>query len=71
MSPAMRPLLLLPLVFPAFAQDEPAPERTPERTVERSPDKEEAKVIVEVSDTAVPAPKDLLRSVVRISTTQQ
>ena len=28
-------------------------------------------MIVEVSDTAVPAPKDLLRSVARISTTQQ
>lgn len=75
MTPAMRPLLFLPLVLPLLAQDEPPPEKTPgrpaDRSVERSPDKEEAKVIVEVSDTAVPAPKDLLRSVARISTTQQ
>jgi S1-C subfamily serine protease len=78
MTPAMRPLLLLPLVLPVLAQEPSAPGRSPEEaperipgTVDRASDKDEAKVIVEVSDTAVPAPKDLLRSVARISTTQQ
>lgn len=77
----MRPLLFLPLILAATAQEERAPEGAsskPERTTpgHESPDrpaseKEEAKVIVEVSDNAVPAPKELLKSVARISTTQQ
>lgn len=81
----MRPLLFLPLILAATAQEERAPERTtperdapervtPERSTPEKPEKgekEEAKVIVEVSDNAVPAPKELLKSVARISTTQQ
>ncbi|WP_035603154.1 PDZ domain-containing protein [Haloferula sp. BvORR071] len=75
----MRPLLFLPLILAATAQEERAPRAsTPERaTTERTtpegtkPEKEEAKVIVEVSDNAVPAPKELLKSVARITTTQQ
>ncbi|WP_367872406.1 PDZ domain-containing protein [Luteolibacter sp. Populi] len=58
----MRPFLFLPLILAAAGQDEPAPEKPAEK---------EAKVIVEVSDNAVPAPKELLKSVARISTTQQ
>ena len=61
----MRPFLILPLVLAANAAE---PEDAPPAQDKAATT---AEVVVEVSGDAKPASKDLLKSVVRISTTQQ
>ena len=60
--PLMRPLLFLPLVLFSGCERHEAVQATPEATPE---------VVIEVPAGPVAGPKDLLDSVVRISTTQQ